>query len=135
LFAAARIVLANRSEKAPLMHARAFSFTMLLPTMSNHNVPEEVVTVGLQSSVSSKNLASFSGYSSVKFGEFFASVTYERVGLFRSIVWLTSVGPGINSFLCISLPSRMIILFRVKLLFGAPYCFMCLLFLFYAFHN
>jgi len=54
----ARIVLPNLSEKAPLMHTRTFSFTMLLPTMSNHNVPDDVVTVGLQSSRSSKNLVS-----------------------------------------------------------------------------
>ncbi len=39
-------VLANLSAKAPLTQARAFSFTMLLPTMSNQRVAEEVVTVG-----------------------------------------------------------------------------------------
>ena len=55
----ARIVLPNRSEKAPLTQTRAFSFTMLLPTMSNHRVPDDVVTVGLQSSGNSKNLLSF----------------------------------------------------------------------------
>ena len=47
----------HRWEKAPLTHAKAFCFTMLRPIMSNHNVPEEVVTVGLKSAVSWKNLA------------------------------------------------------------------------------
>ena len=40
-------VCAQRLENAPLTHASAFSFTMLLPIMSNHKVPEPVVTVGL----------------------------------------------------------------------------------------
>ena len=52
-----RRVSAHLCAKAPLTHAKAFFLTMLLPTMSNHSVPDEVVTVGLKSAGSWKYLA------------------------------------------------------------------------------
>src|SRR5208283_412961 len=54
----ARNVSAHRWEKAPFTHANAFCLTILLPTMSNQSVPEEVVTVGLTSAGNSKYLLS-----------------------------------------------------------------------------
>ena len=108
----ARMVSANRWENAPLMHARALFLTMLLPMMSNQRVPEEVVTVGLQSLASSKYLVSLAVIPAYSSENSLLLCPMRGWVCSWSISWLTSVGPGMSSFLCILLSHPTIKFFR-----------------------
>ena len=76
-----------------------------LETCLLHNVPEEVVTVGLKSAVSWKNFAILSVIPPYKSENSFSLWPIRKWVCSFRISWLTSVGPGIKSFLCIVKPS------------------------------